>query len=148
MPWDKEVLSCIQTNDKGWITFDSYIALWVYVCTLYIYTSYTHVKTHKLLQVCKQVELNYKSVSNYKLCSHCLFPVVVTSLGQAANNLKQAWWHYQTCYKVVLTSLIQSWYNKNVTRLITQGCYIMTVSNLLEQPCDKSDNINKVVTSC
>ena len=24
----------------------------------------------------------------------------------------------------------------------------MTVSNLLEQPCNKSDNINKVVTSC
>jgi hypothetical protein len=24
----------------------------------------------------------------------------------------------------------------------------MTVSDLLEQPCNKSDNINKVVTSC
>jgi hypothetical protein len=27
----------------------------------------------------------------------------------------------------------------------TQYCYIMTVSDLLEQPCNKSDNINKVV---
>jgi hypothetical protein len=35
---------------------------------------------------------------------------------------KQAWWHYQTCYKVVQTSLIMSWYNKNVTSLTTQGC--------------------------
>jgi hypothetical protein len=45
--------------------------------------------------------------------------------------------------------------NKNVTRLTTQGCkntaiclYIMTVSDLLEQPCNKPDNINKVVTNC
>jgi hypothetical protein len=101
---------------------------------------------NKLLQICSQA-VN-------KLCSHCLFPVVVTSLEQAVNNLWQPWRHYQTCSKVVLTSLIQSWYNKNVTRLMTQGgisyiyCYIMTVSDLLEQPCNKSDNINKVVTSC
>ena len=39
----------------------------------------THVKTHKLLQVCSQA-VN-------KLCSHCLFPVVVTSLEQAGNKL-------------------------------------------------------------
>ena len=43
-------------------------------------------------------------------------------------------------------------YNKNVTRLTTQGCskycYIMIVTALLEQPCNKSDNMNKVVTSC
>jgi hypothetical protein len=41
--------------------------------------------------------------------------------------------------------------NKNVTRLMTQGCnnivIIMTVSDLLEQPCNKSDSINKVVAS-
>ncbi|XP_046856446.1 mitochondrial Rho GTPase 1-A-like [Xenia sp. Carnegie-2017] len=29
MPWNEEVLSCIQTNENGWITYDSYIALWV-----------------------------------------------------------------------------------------------------------------------
>jgi hypothetical protein len=58
---------------------------------------------YKLLQICSQAV--------DKLCSHCLFPVVVT-----------IWWHYQKCYIVVLTSLIQSWYNKNVTRLTTQGC--------------------------
>jgi hypothetical protein len=37
---------------------------------------------------------------------------------------------YQTCYKVVLTSLIQSWYNKNVTRLATQGCNNIVISRL------------------
>jgi hypothetical protein len=39
----------------------------------------THVKTHKLLQICSQAV--------DKLSSHCLFPVVVTSLKQAVNNL-------------------------------------------------------------
>jgi hypothetical protein len=42
--------------------------------------------------------------------------------------------------------------NRNVTRLTTQGqgCNntAMTVSDLLEQPCNKPDNINKVVTNC
>jgi hypothetical protein len=78
---------------------------------------------NKLLQICSQA-VN-------KLCSHYLFPVVVTSLEQAVNNLKQAWWqswHYQTCSKVVLTSLIQSWYNKNVTRLMKQGCNNIVIS--------------------
>jgi hypothetical protein len=69
---------------------------------------------------------------------------------QGCNNIVTSWlyrtWrHYQTCYKVVLTSLIQSWYNKNVTRLTTQGCNNIVITwlypTLLEQPpCNKSDN--------
>jgi hypothetical protein len=35
--------------------------------------------SYKLLQICSQA-VN-------KLCSHCLFPVVVTGLDQAVNNL-------------------------------------------------------------
>jgi hypothetical protein len=71
-----------------------------------------------------------------RMCSHLATSLLQTCCGhilltsceifkcvEAVNNLEQAWWHYLTCYKVVLTSLIQSWYNKNVTRLITQGCY-------------------------
>jgi hypothetical protein len=79
---------------------------------------------NKLLQIC--------SPAVDKLCSHCLFLVVATSLEQAVNNLQQAWWNYQTCHKVALTSLIQSWYNKNVTRLTTQGCNNIMISWLLE----------------
>ena len=41
-----------------------------------------------------------------KLCSHCLFPVSVTSLEQAV-HMQLSSWHYQTCYEVVLSSLIQ-----------------------------------------
>ena len=44
-----------------------------YVCT-------TRVKTHKLLQICKQVVTQVCSQAVNKLFSHCLFPVVVTSL--------------------------------------------------------------------
>ena len=47
----------------------------------------THVKTHKLLQICSQ--------SFDKLCSNCLFPVVVTSLEQAV-----------LCFKQLVTSLM------------------------------------------
>jgi hypothetical protein len=68
----------------------------------------THVKTHKLLQVCKQVVTDL-----FTSCQQVVFALLVpscwTSLEQAVNNLEQAWWHHQTCYKVVLTSLIQSW---------------------------------------
>ena len=34
MPWNQEVLNCVQTNDVGWVTYDSYIALWLYVYTI------------------------------------------------------------------------------------------------------------------
>ena len=44
---------------------------------------------------------------------------------------------------MALSDLLQGCSNKP-----DQYCYIMTVSDLLEQPCNKSDNINKVVTSC
>ena len=54
--------------------------LCVFTCVLASpYTGPTHVKTHKLLQICSQAV--------DKLSSHCLFPVVVTSLEQAVSNL-------------------------------------------------------------
>ena len=43
-------------------------------------------KELKLLLVCKQVVTICSQAVN-KLCSHCLFPVVGTSLEQAVNNL-------------------------------------------------------------
>ena len=57
---------------------------------------------NKLLQICSQAV--------DKLCSHCLFPVVVTILDQDVNNLCNKFDDIiiKTCYKVVLTSLIQS----------------------------------------
>jgi hypothetical protein len=45
-------------------------------------------------------------------------------------TLQQVWYYQQGCYKVVLTSLIQSWYNKNVTRLTTQVCNNIFISCL------------------
>jgi hypothetical protein len=37
-----------------------------------------------------------------------------------------AWWHYQTCNKVLLTSLIRRWYNKNWWT--TQSCNNIVIS--------------------
>ena len=49
-------------------------------------------------------------------------------------------------------SLVQLRSNKNVTRLmktrLKQYCYIMIVTDLLDQPCDKSNKISNDVTSC
>jgi hypothetical protein len=42
-----------------------------------------------------------------------------------------------------IARMLQSWRRKVVTILL----YHMTASDLLEQPCNKSDNINEVVTS-
>jgi hypothetical protein len=42
---------------------------------------------------------------------------------------------YHDCIRLVRTTL---WHS----------CYIMTVSDLLEQPCDKSDSAIKLATSC
>jgi hypothetical protein len=84
----------------------------------------------------------YKSV--HKLSTSCLR----TACSQfVVTSLKQAWWHY---YKTVLTSSLQPRYNKHVTRLSTQGCNNLVISSmdLSEQPCNKSDNFDKVVTSC
>jgi hypothetical protein len=54
----------------------------------------------------------------------------------------------------VLTCLSQPRYNNDVTRLSTQGCNNLViqsckhVTDLSEQPCNKSDDFDKVVTSC
>ena len=40
--------------------------------------------------------------------------------------------YYQTCYNVVLTSLLQSWYNKNAKRSITQDCNNIVISWLYQ----------------
>ena len=89
---------------------------------------YILVKTQKVLQVCKQVVTNLFTSCEQVVFALYLIVVVVTSLEQAVDNLSQAWWHYQTCSNVVLTSLIRSWYNNNVTRLMTQGCNNIVIS--------------------
>jgi hypothetical protein len=83
--------------------------------------------TRKNAQVVTSLQTScYKSV--HKLSTTCVRTACSQLLEQAVNNLQQAWWHYQTWHKVVLTSLIQSWYNKNVTRLATQGCNNIVIS--------------------
>ena len=96
---------------------------------------YTHVKISQLvasLQTSRQ---------------QVVFARLVTSCQQVWNKL------LTTCNNLVdiirlLTRLFQQYcYNHDITILL-QPCYIMTVSDLLEQPCNKSDNVIKLVTSC
>jgi hypothetical protein len=86
----------------------------------------TYVKTHKLSQVCK--------------------PVVVTSLKQEVNNLIQVRWRYQTCSKVVLISLIESCYNKNISRLIVSWLYRTCWNNLATST--RISSCYKLLTAC
>jgi hypothetical protein len=59
-------------------------------CSVKITVKITHLKTHKLLQVCKQVVIEICSQAVDKLCSHFLFLNFGTSLEQAVNNFQQA----------------------------------------------------------
>jgi hypothetical protein len=47
----------------------------------------------------------------------------------------------------LVARLFQQVRYNDVTTLSRQPCYIMTVSDLLEQTCNKSDNAKKVVPS-
>jgi hypothetical protein len=60
--------------------------------------------------------------------------MALSDLLQGCSNKSDTVTIKQECYKVDDTRLLQY-------------CYIMTVSDLLEQPCNKPDNINMVVTS-
>jgi hypothetical protein len=111
----------------------------------------TQVKTHKLLQVCKQVVTNL-----FTSCRQVVFALLVPSCQQVWNRLLttcnkldgiirlvtrlfQQVWHSHD-----ITRMLQGWRHKVETTLLHHDC----ISDLLEQPCNKSDNINKVVTSC
>jgi hypothetical protein len=72
---------------------------------------YPHVKTHKLLQVCKQVVTNL-----FTSCQQVVFALLVpscciTSLEQAVNNLERA------CM-MALSDLLQGRSNKSDTIMI------------------------------
>jgi hypothetical protein len=121
----------------------------------------THIKTHKLLQVCKQVVTNlftsYRQVHTQKsrilwqVCQQVVFALLVTSCQQVWNKLLTICNNlYQACYKFFPTSPIQSWYSSLLQPCVVNFVtllFIMTVSDLLEQPCDKSDNVIKLVTT-
>jgi hypothetical protein len=86
----------------------------------------THVKTHKLLQVCKQVIRNL-----FTSCRQVVFALLVPS---CCNKFGTSCYQHVTSLmtlldllQVVITSLIWS-YNKNVTRLMTQGYNNIVIS--------------------
>jgi hypothetical protein len=110
------------------------------------------------------LQLCLVNLVTYLLCHDCIglgwknhatSLIMTRSLSQVVNNLWQAWWHYQTCYKVILTSLIQSWYNNTVTRLTREGCSDIEISwlyrtcwNNLATSLIISISLYKVLTTC
>jgi hypothetical protein len=84
----------------------------------------THVKTHSLLQICKQVVTNL-----FTSCQQVVFALLVPSCCNKFGTYKLLTTYVTSLmalsdlvYKVLITSLIQPWYKKNVTRLTTSGC--------------------------
>ena len=80
-----------------------------------------------------------------------------TSLEQAVNNLIDIvkLVNLIDIVKLVTRLFQQGCYNNDITILLqpcvvnlVTSCYIMTVSDMLEQTCNKCDNVIKLVTSC
>jgi hypothetical protein len=78
----------------------------------------------KLRKVCNQT-----TIKPSKCCIRTACPKLSTSL-----ELVTTFWFYQTCCKIVPTSLIQSWNNNIVTTLCRQPCNILVIS-LLYRTC-------------
>jgi hypothetical protein len=102
-----------------------------YVCRrAHIQTKTRHVKTHKLLQVCKQVVTNL-----FTSCQQVVFALLVPS---CCNKFGTSFWQLATilmalsdllqgCSNKSDTVMIQVWYS-HVTRLTTQGCNNIVIS--------------------
>jgi hypothetical protein len=119
------LLQAVNNLEQAWWHYQTCYKL---VLTSLIQSWYSRTVTRLTKQGCSNIVISWL----YRTCWNNLATslIISTRLFQAVNNLWQAWWHYQTRYKVVLTSLIQSWYNINITMLTTQGCNNVVISRL------------------
>jgi hypothetical protein len=110
-----------------------------------LYMLHTRVKTHKLLQICKQIVTNL-----FTSCRQVVFALLVPSqCCKACNKFGTSRYSLTTCNKLDgITRLVTRLFNTSAcySHDITH-CYIMTVSKLWKQPCNMSDNISKVITT-
>ena len=88
-------------------------------------------------------------------CQQVVFALLVTSCQQVWNKLLTTCNNLVDIVRLVTRLFQQGCYNHDITILLqpwavnlVTSCYIMTVSDLLEQPCNKFDNAIKLVTSC
>jgi hypothetical protein len=94
------------------------------------------------------VQYTRKSLTSCnKLSSQSACPKLSTSLEQTVNNLEQPCWYYQTCCKVVPTSLIQSWHNNIVTTLCHQHCNILVYHDCIRLNCSNNLVTNLIMPS-
>jgi hypothetical protein len=116
--------------------------LFYQVATRLSLTTFTHVKISHLVA---SLPTSRQQVA---------FALLVPSCQQVWNKLLTARKNLVDLIELVArlfqSSPIQSWYNNIVTTLYCQLCnilviHIMTVSDLLEQPCNKSDNLSSLL---
>ena len=112
-------------------------------------TKITNQTTHvKISQLVASLQTSAQQVVFAQLVTSC--QQVWNKLLTTCNNLVDivrlaARLFQQGCYNHDITILLHL-YVVNIITFLLQ--YIMNVSDLLEQPCNKSDNAIKLVTSC
>ena len=77
-----------------------------------------------------------------------VFARLVTSCQQVWNKLLTTCNNLVNIVRIVTKLFQQGFYSHDITILLQPCVVIMTVSDLLEQLCNKSDNAIKLVTSC
>ena len=95
----------------------------------------------------------YKSV--HKFSASCVRTACSMLLQQVWNKLWTICNKIDGIIRLVERLFQQVWCSFDITRMLQgrphnvvyKNCYITTVPDLLEQPCNKSDNINNVVTN-
>ena len=79
-----------------------------------------------------------------KLLRACCHQLGDNLLQTCWNNLLQVCWPHQPCYKMITTC---SKLVRNGEQTMQTFLCVLRTPDLLEQPCNNSDNINKVVTT-
>ena len=114
--------------------------------------SYT---VHVVASLGTRVKISHHVASLPTSRQQVVFALLVPSCQQVWNTLLTICNNIVDIIRLVTRLFQQVRYSHDITILL-QPCvvnlvtflFIMTVSDLLEQPCDKSDNAIKLVTSC
>ena len=143
------------------LIFNSYVSL-IYVSNIYFPL---HIHPPQIPMV-MWIKISIGALITHAKISHLatslstsrqqvVFALLVTSCQQVWNKLLTTCDNLVDIIRLVARLFQQVRYSHDITVLL-QPCvvnlvtflFIMTVSDLLEQPCDKSDTAIKLVTSC
>ena len=128
-------------------------------CNIFLFFSlYIFYPQHSLESMaysCTHVKISQLVASLQTSRQQVVFARLVTSCQQVWNKLLTTCNNLVDIIRLVTRLFQQGCYNHDITILL-QPCVVnlvtfllyQTVSDLLEQPCNKSDNVIKLVTSC